>query len=386
MTEGRSSTVPLRCCLFLGCVFMMNSPGTSAAPTLFYRETTSEFLLVVVGTPFAATTTTPYTLGPFWANTGAIREQKATGWFDCDWLYVVNGGSRHITAPHAEPPNASFFSYDFTIGVDDITTLVVNNWRPEVASFAHPAPPLNHFDRFAAAANVAPHWPIPPYPPMLSYVLVVRGLHGLPVPMYPWDVIMMVTDLLAENVVPPASSSAHGVAICSYDPTTSQFDLAIGISSITLDQLLDAHIHLGAVGNNGEVIVDLGPASAWESVGDVGLARSVSDSTFPSEHVSALLAGDCYLDVHTVTNPNGEIRGNLIVQGACCLRDGSCAITSSEDCLAQEGSFKGEGTTCDPNPCPIPTLSQWGLIVLTLLLLTAGTLVLIRQRRRPVAA
>ena len=33
-------------------------------------------------------------------------------------------------------------------------------------------------------------------------------------------------------------------------------------------------------------------------------------------------------------------------------------------------------------PCDSPTLSQWGLIVLTLLLLTAGTLVVRRQRRR----
>ncbi len=39
-------------------------------------------------------------------------------------------------------------------------------------------------------------------------------------------------------------------------------------------------------------------------------------------------------------------------------------------------------------PCDaiIPTLSEWGLIVLTLLLLAAGMLVVMRQRRRPVAA
>jgi hypothetical protein len=35
---------------------------------------------------------------------------------------------------------------------------------------------------------------------------------------------------------------------------------------------------------------------------------------------------------------------------------------------------------------PIPTVSQWGLIVLTLLLLTAGTIIVGRPRRRPVAA
>ena len=35
---------------------------------------------------------------------------------------------------------------------------------------------------------------------------------------------------------------------------------------------------------------------------------------------------------------------------------------------------------------PIPTVSEWGLIVMTLLLLTAGTVVIARRRRRPAAA
>jgi len=39
-----------------------------------------------------------------------------------------------------------------------------------------------------------------------------------------------------------------------------------------------------------------------------------------------------------------------------------------------------------PGAPPIPTVSEWGLVIMTVLLLTAGTLVLRRQRRRPVAA
>ncbi len=37
------------------------------------------------------------------------------------------------------------------------------------------------------------------------------------------------------------------------------------------------------------------------------------------------------------------------------------------------------------NAAPIPTVSEWGLIIMTLLLLTAGTIVIAR-RRRPAAA
>jgi hypothetical protein len=40
--------------------------------------------------------------------------------------------------------------------------------------------------------------------------------------------------------------------------------------------------------------------------------------------------------------------------GACCFGAGSCAEVFQTDCLAAGGVFQGEGTTCDPNPCPQP--------------------------------
>jgi hypothetical protein len=40
-----------------------------------------------------------------------------------------------------------------------------------------------------------------------------------------------------------------------------------------------------------------------------------------------------------------------ILTGACCAEDGSCTITTSADCT---GTYQGDGTPCDPNPCPPP--------------------------------
>ncbi len=72
--------------------------------------------------------------------------------------------------------------------------------------------------------------------------------------------------------------------------------------------------------------------------------------------------------------------------GACCADDGTCTETTEADC---DGTWLGLGTDCDPNPCaqpPIPTVSEWGLIIMTLLLLTAGTIIFGRLRhRRPMA-
>lgn len=38
----------------------------------------------------------------------------------------------------------------------------------------------------------------------------------------------------------------------------------------------------------------------------------------------------------------------LCPTGACCAEDGSCTITAPTDCA---GTYQGNGTVCDPNPC-----------------------------------
>lgn len=38
-------------------------------------------------------------------------------------------------------------------------------------------------------------------------------------------------------------------------------------------------------------------------------------------------------------------------QGACCLFDNSCTITSQRLCEHGGGTYQGDGTLCDPNPC-----------------------------------
>ena len=49
------------------------------------------------------------------------------------------------------------------------------------------------------------------------------------------------------------------------------------------------------------------------------------------------------------------IAGNPIVIGACC-RNGVCAVVTQSSCLANGGTFVGEGVLCDPDPCiQIPT-------------------------------
>jgi hypothetical protein len=45
------------------------------------------------------------------------------------------------------------------------------------------------------------------------------------------------------------------------------------------------------------------------------------------------------------------IVGKVIQVGACCVPDGSCKIMRSVNCSAAGGTYKGDNTKCDPNPC-----------------------------------
>lgn len=40
--------------------------------------------------------------------------------------------------------------------------------------------------------------------------------------------------------------------------------------------------------------------------------------------------------------------------GACCFEDGACSVIAAIDCVNTGGFYWGEGTDCDPNPCPQP--------------------------------
>ena len=66
---------------------------------------------------------------------------------------------------------------------------------------------------------------------------------------------------------------------------------------------------------------------------------------------------------------------------ACCLPNYSCAELATDNCVTQGGTAQGVGSTCVCTSCPlpagIPTTREWGLVAMTLLLLSAGSVVLL---------
>lgn len=64
---------------------------------------------------------------------------------------------------------------------------------------------------------------------------------------------------------------------------------------------------------------------------------------------------------NTTAWDNMVVTQSTVAQGACCLADGTCTVTTHTDC---QGEYQGDGTVCIPSPCtPVPVkVTSWGAI------------------------
>ena len=107
--------------------------------------------------------------------------------------------------------------------------------------------------------------------------------------------------LNAASEVPTNPSAATGTGTLVVDPTTRAASGSITLIGITASA---AHIHLGATGLNGPVIVPLT---------DVGgnVWAVPAGTVFTADQFKAYKQGDLYYNAHSPAYPGGEIRGQI---------------------------------------------------------------------------
>lgn len=114
-------------------------------------------------------------------------------------------------------------------------------------------------------------------------------------------------------------------------PAATGTELHYALAATDIEDAMMAHIHLGPVGENGEVVVWLYPSPETQAPRTIAgrfdgvLAADViteDDLVGPLEGesidalVEELQAGDAYVNVHTEANPAGEIRGQVLALDA----------------------------------------------------------------------
>jgi CHRD domain-containing protein len=121
-----------------------------------------------------------------------------------------------------------------------------------------------------------------------------------------------------DQEVPPVDTTATGKTTfrTSNNDTSMKYKVNItGFSNASA-----AHIHLGKAGANGDVIVDLltGMKKNPTKVG-MAIRGNITDSSLTgpmqgktiTDLITAINSGDTYVNVHTQSHPDGEIRGQI---------------------------------------------------------------------------
>lgn len=107
--------------------------------------------------------------------------------------------------------------------------------------------------------------------------------------------------LTGDQEVPAVATAAVGYGVFNLSKSAYKLQIKAVVSGLS-GPITGAHLHAAAAGMNGGVVANL----TTNIVGNV-----ITATVDPSAFVDDLRAGNIYLNIHTVANPNGEIRGQL---------------------------------------------------------------------------
>jgi CHRD domain len=124
--------------------------------------------------------------------------------------------------------------------------------------------------------------------------------------MFGWPITMAASaeglkvSLSGDQEVPPVSTSASANGTITVSPNKS----VTGNITVSGMEPTAAHIHEGAKGKNGSVIIPLTKSS--DDTWSVPAGAKLTDAQYKS-----YLAGDLYVNVHSAAHKGGEIRAQL---------------------------------------------------------------------------
>lgn len=124
------------------------------------------------------------------------------------------------------------------------------------------------------------------------------------------------THLSGDEEVPPVETRAQGQA--NFQLRESGDELRFKVIVANIEDVVAAHVHCAPSGQNGPVGVTLfsgGPTSENGILAEGTITAPDPENgcgwATVDDVVDAMRSGGTYVNVHTVTNPGGEIRGQI---------------------------------------------------------------------------
>lgn len=136
----------------------------------------------------------------------------------------------------------------------------------------------------------------------------------------------------AEQHDPEATDEGKGSGIVSIDRWSNNAHYMVTTTGLT-GAITSAHFHEGAQGSSGGVLFNL--SANFATNGNSAFGYLTDSDGFDELSSSSIKAGDVYLNVHTVANGGGEIRGQVVRSLIC-----SGLITSTFDLNESGASFE----------------------------------------------
>jgi len=139
----------------------------------------------------------------------------------------------------------------------------------------------------------------------------------------------IVALLTGDQEVPPRQTGGSGTITLNVDGQNQEIDYVLELRGTFTSAITQAHIHLGARGVNGPIFVFLCtnlpppagvprppecPAGAGTVAGTLTATNFIPVSGLSTwgAALNSILAGDTYANVHSVTFPGGEVRGQIV--------------------------------------------------------------------------
>jgi hypothetical protein len=134
--------------------------------------------------------------------------------------------------------------------------------------------------------------------------------------------ITFTANLHGGNEVPGISTGSAGTAVVTWNTTTKAGTYRVDVYNMPVATTA-SHIHAGAAGVNGPVIVNFtvpagGISNDYALSGTFGctdvVVRAPQGINSCEDFEQAIMLGNTYVNVHSTVNGGGEIRGQLTKQ------------------------------------------------------------------------
>ena len=153
---------------------------------------------------------------------------------------------------------------------------------------------------------------------VLATLMITAATYGLTNMVFAQGAAKFGFNLTGSEEVPPVQTNATGLAEIS--PYTIAGDsITYTVNATNINDATAGHIHFGKPGENGPIVftmfkydpprdevLETGTITADKLEGPMS-GKQVSDLAFAGAN------GSLYMNIHTVENPNGEIRGTSSV-------------------------------------------------------------------------